>query len=84
MCMLQLISVQGPVRDAVKVHGAGVADISEEDLRPVVIKDFQASLQPPHVLPDEASACCDPFSSSIQETDCAYLVDGSKSSASLS
>ena len=36
--------LQGPVRDAVKMHGAGVASISEADLRPVVIKDFQVSL----------------------------------------
>ena len=36
--------LQGPVRDAVKRHGAGVADISEADLRPVVIKDFQVCL----------------------------------------
>ncbi len=33
--------LQGPVRDAVKMHGAAVASISEADLRPVVIKDFQ-------------------------------------------
>ena len=40
-CTCAESSVQGPVRDAVKAHGAGVADISEEDLRPVVIRDFQ-------------------------------------------
>jgi fidgetin-like protein 1 len=32
---------QGPVRDAVKSKGAGVAGLSDADLRPVVLKDFQ-------------------------------------------
>lgn len=32
---------QGPVRDAVARHGAAVAHISEDDLRPVVVRDFQ-------------------------------------------
>jgi len=36
--------LQGPVRDAVKMHGAGVASISEADLRPVILKDFQVSV----------------------------------------
>ena len=34
------------MRDAVKSHGAGVANISEADLRPVIIKDFQVSVFP--------------------------------------
>ncbi|KAK9842695.1 hypothetical protein WJX74_000817 [Apatococcus lobatus] len=32
---------QGPVRDAVARHGSAIAKISEEDLRPVLLKDFQ-------------------------------------------
>lgn len=32
---------QGPVRDAVKQHGSGVASLRAEDLRPVVLRDFQ-------------------------------------------
>eukprot|EP00884_Botryococcus_braunii_P018707 jgi/Botrbrau1/551/Bobra.0010s0026.1 len=34
---------QGPVRDAVASHGAAVASISEKDLRPIVLRDFQGS-----------------------------------------
>lgn len=33
---------QGPVRDAVAQHGSAIAKISENDLRPVLLKDFQA------------------------------------------
>lgn len=32
---------QGPVRDAVKQHGSGVAALQADDLRPVVLRDFQ-------------------------------------------
>lgn len=35
---------QGPVRDAVASHGAAVASISEDDLRPIVLRDFQVRL----------------------------------------
>lgn len=31
---------QGPIRDAVRSAGAKVASLQEEDLRPVVIRDF--------------------------------------------
>jgi len=34
---------QGPVRDAVRQHGAAVANLKEGDLRPVVLKDFAAA-----------------------------------------
>ena len=34
---------QGPVRDAVAQHGCAIAQISEKDLRPVLLKDFQVS-----------------------------------------
>jgi len=33
---------QGPVRDAVASHGHKLADLSEADLRPLVLRDFQA------------------------------------------
>jgi hypothetical protein len=46
---------QGPVRDAVKQHGSGVASLQADDLRPVVLRDFQARLlcfgAPPACLP---------------------------------
>ncbi|KAK9862856.1 hypothetical protein WJX84_000805 [Apatococcus fuscideae] len=32
---------QGPVREAVARHGSAIAQISESDLRPVLLKDFQ-------------------------------------------
>ena len=35
---------QGPVRDAVAQHGSAIAKISEKDLRPVLLKDFQVWL----------------------------------------
>lgn len=35
------------MRDAVREHQAGVAELSEVDLRPVVIKDFQVDAAPP-------------------------------------
>lgn len=35
---------QGPVRDAVAAHGSAVANISEDDLRPVILRDFQVCL----------------------------------------
>jgi hypothetical protein len=34
---------QGPVRDAVRAAGAGVAALQEADLRPVVLRDFAAA-----------------------------------------
>ena len=46
---------QGPVRDAVKHHGAGVADILEADLRPVVLRDFQVGLTP---CPESTNPMC--------------------------
>jgi hypothetical protein len=33
---------QGPVRDVVAGHAARLAELSEADLRPVVLRDFQA------------------------------------------
>ena len=33
---------QGPVRDAVRAHGAAVGALTEDALRPVVLRDFQA------------------------------------------
>ena len=52
-------AVQGPVRDAVAVHGAAVASIAESDLRPINLRDFQvgktrlqpdsSSVQWPHI-----------------------------------
>jgi hypothetical protein len=33
--------VQGPIRDAVKEHGCNVADLSENQLRAVILRDFQ-------------------------------------------
>ena len=46
---------QGPVRDAVKHHGAGVANLTEHDLRAVVLKDFvfAAKIQKASVQPEE-------------------------------
>lgn len=48
---------QGPVRDAVRAAGAGVAALSESDLRAVVVKDFavaaraqRASVEPGEVV----------------------------------
>ena len=48
---------QGPVRDAVRAAGAGVAALSESDLRAVVVKDFavaaraqRASVEPKEVV----------------------------------
>lgn len=48
---------QGPVRDAVRAAGAGVASLQEADLRPVVVRDFavaakaqRASVEPAEVL----------------------------------
>ncbi|GAB4816920.1 hypothetical protein N2152v2_003966 [Parachlorella kessleri] len=48
---------QGPVRDAVKTHGSGVASLQAEDLRPVVVRDFQmaaraqkASVEPKEIV----------------------------------
>jgi len=46
---------QGPVRDAVAMHGSRVAELREEDLRPVVLRDFQmaARAQKASVAPEE-------------------------------
>lgn len=48
---------QGPVRDAVRAAGAGVAQLQAADLRPVVLKDFavgakaqRASVEPAEVV----------------------------------
>lgn len=41
-CLIQE-ACQGPVRDAVAAHGAAVASLHEDDLRPVVVRDFQAA-----------------------------------------
>lgn len=42
---------QGPVRDAVAQHAHKLADLSEADLRPLVLRDFQACPDPlPHLL----------------------------------
>ena len=35
---------QGPVRDVVAGHAARLAELCEADLRPVVLRDFQARL----------------------------------------
>ncbi len=35
---------QGPVRDAVAQHAHKLADLSEADLRPLVLRDFQAHI----------------------------------------
>lgn len=37
---------QGPVRDAVAHHAHKLADLSEADLRPLVLRDFQARPDP--------------------------------------
>jgi hypothetical protein len=34
---------QGPVRDAVAMHAEKLAALSEADLRPLVLRDFQVS-----------------------------------------
>ena len=36
---------QGPVRDAVKTFASKLSTLSESDLRPIVLKDFQVSSQ---------------------------------------
>jgi len=48
---------QGPVRDAVRTAGSGVAALQEADLRPVVLRDFaiaakaqRASVEPAEVV----------------------------------
>ncbi|EIE23907.1 AAA-domain-containing protein [Coccomyxa subellipsoidea C-169] len=35
---------QGPVRDAVALHAHKLADLSEADLRPLILRDFQARI----------------------------------------
>ena len=44
------VLLQGPVRDAVAAVGAGVADIAESDLRPVILRDFQVDFKQKLVL----------------------------------
>ena len=48
---------QGPIRDAVRSAGAKVATLQEQDLRPVVVRDFaiaakaqRASTEPSEIL----------------------------------
>ena len=37
---------QGPVRDAIAEHGAALAELSESDLRPVTLRDWQVAFCP--------------------------------------
>ena len=41
---------QGPVRDAIAQHGAALAELSESDLRPVALRDWQVAFCPPEDL----------------------------------
>lgn len=48
---------QGPVRDAVAQHAHKLADLSEADLRPLVLRDFQACTRNKVSTPQANSGC---------------------------
>lgn len=48
---------QGPVRDAVAQHAHKLADLSEADLRPLVLRDFQACTRNKVITPQANGGC---------------------------